>query len=286
MVDKLEKANQEIMTEFLRKLESHLNGDVVTYFGEIVNGVEREVKDIIEALAKDDEKRERVYIVLTTPGGSLPPVQRMVDVFRYHYNEVNFIIPDYAFSAGTIWCMSGDNIYMNYFSSLGPIDPQVQNKDGNLVAALGYLDKINELLDKAKNNELSQAEFLILKDFDLAELRSYEQAKELAVDMLKIWLTKYKFKDWTYHSDGTPVLQEDKEARAIEIANKLSDNNIWKSHGRPIGIETLRSELKLKIHDFGEQDELNDLIKEYYDALTEYIRNHEYKLFFHTRLFI
>lgn len=45
--------------------------------------------------------------------------------------------------------MSGNDIYMDYYSVLGPIDPQVKNKDNNWVAALGYLDKVNELLKKA-----------------------------------------------------------------------------------------------------------------------------------------
>lgn len=286
MVNQLEKLNKELMTSLLKDLEDKLNADVFTYYGEIVNGVERDVKDFIEELKKDSISHDKVYIVLTTPGGSLPPVQRMVDIFRHFYTEVNFIVPDYAYSAGTIWCMSGDNIYMNYFSTLGPIDPQVQNKDGKLVAALGYLDKINELLEKAQNNQLSKAEFLILKDFDLAELRSYEQAKELAVDMLKIWLTKYKFKDWIEHSDGKPVTFEEKEERAIEIANKLSDNNLWKSHGRPIDIKTLREELQLKIVDFDEDETLSELIGKYYDGMTEYIQKHNYKFFFQTRLFI
>lgn len=287
MENKLEKLNRGTVTELLRKLENKLNGDVFTYYGEIVNGMERQVKDLIEMLSKDTEKHDSIFVFLTTPGGSLTPVQRMVDIFRHFYQEVNFIVPDYAFSAGTILCMSGDNIYMNYFSSLGPIDPQVQNKDGNLVAALGYLDKINELLAKAKNNELTQAEFLILKDFDLAELRSYEQAKELAVDLLKKWLTKYKFKDWTVHSDGkTIVTDQEKEERALEIAEKLSDNNRWKSHGRPIGIEALTNDLKLKIIDFEEDQELNDIISEYYDVLTEYINGHKYRFFIQTRLFI
>lgn len=254
----------------LIKLESKLDADVFTYYGEIVNGVERNVKDLIEALAKDPSKHRAIYVFLTMPGGSLPPVQRIVDILRHFYSEVNFIIPDYAYSAGTIWCMSRDNIYMNYYSSLGPIDPQVQSKGGKLVAALGYLDKINELLEKARKNELSQAEFLILKDFDLAELRSYEQAKELAMDMLKKWLTKYKFKDWTTHSkDSTPVTLEEKEARALEIANKLSDNNVWKSHGRPI-----------KIIDYEKDAELNEIIGEYYDVLSEYIRSHNFSGFF------
>lgn len=287
MVNKLERLRQAGLSDLLIKLESKLNADVFTYYGEILNGVERNVKDIIEALSKDSKKHQAIYVFLTTPGGSLPPVQRMVDILRHFYSEVNFIVPDYAYSAGTIWCMSGDNIYMNYYSSLGPIDPQVQNKDGKLVAALGYLDKINELLEKAKKNELSQAEFLILKDFDLAELRSYEQAKELAVDMLKKWLAKYKFKDWTTHSkDGTPVTLQEKEARAFEIATKLSDNNIWKSHGRPIGIQVLREDLHLKIIDFEEDEELNGIISEYYDALSEYIRSYNFSVFFQTRLFI
>lgn len=287
MENKLEKLNRGTVIDLLKKLEVKLDGDILTYYGEIINGVERQVKDIIEALSKDSEKHDRLFVILTTPGGSLTPVQRMVDVFRHFYREVNFIVPDYAFSAGTILCMSGDNIYMNYFSALGPIDPQVQNKDGKLVAALGYLDKINELLQKAKNNDLSQAEFLILKDFDLAELRSYEQAKELAIDMLKKWLTKYKFKDWVTHSDGiTPVSESEKEERAIEIAEKLSDNIIWKSHGRPIGIETITTDLKLKVIDYEENDDLSDLIAEYYDVLTEYIIGHKFRLFLQTRLFI
>ena len=287
MVNKLEKLRQIAVSDLLAKLELKLDADVFTYYGEIVNGVERQVKELIEALSKDSNKHQTIYVFLTTPGGSIIPVQRMVDILRHFYDEVNFIIPDYAYSAGTIWCMSGNNIYMNYYSSLGPIDPQVQTKDGNLVAALGYLDKINELLEKAKTNELTQAEFLILKDFDLAELRSYEQAKELAVDMLKKWLTKYKFKDWVKHSsDGTPVTIEEKEAKALEIANKLSDNNIWKSHGRPIGIQVLKEELGLEIIDFEKDADLNEIIREYYDGLTEYINSHNYSMFFQTRLFI
>jgi hypothetical protein len=33
--------------------------------------------------------------------------------------------------------------------------------------------------------QLSQAEFIILKEFDLAELRAYEQAKELTKEAMK-----------------------------------------------------------------------------------------------------
>ena len=256
----LEQMNKNILCDFLKKIENKLNSDILTFCGAIVDGIDHNIKNVIEDLAKDSDKRDTLYVILTTTGGSLNPVQRMVTVFRHFYKEVNFIVPDYAYSAGTILCMSGDNIFMNYYSVLGPIDPQIMNKDGKLVAALGYLDKINELLQKAKDNTITQAEFLILKDFDLAELRSYEQAKELAIDMLKQWLTKYKFKDWTIHSDsGKPVTDEEKNNRAIDIAKQLSDNNIWKTHNRPINAEILRKQLRLQINDLADDPELDNL---------------------------
>ena len=56
---------------------------------------------------------------------------------------------------------------MDYSSSLGPIDPQVFNGK-EWVPALGYLDKVNEMIEKAKNNMLTNAEFLVLQSLDLA----------------------------------------------------------------------------------------------------------------------
>lgn len=56
LVNKLERLSQVAVTELLTKLETKLDADVFTYYGEIVNGVERNVKDIIEALAKDPQQ--------------------------------------------------------------------------------------------------------------------------------------------------------------------------------------------------------------------------------------
>ena len=207
----IDEAARNLLNSKLAELETYLNADVIVYYGEIFDSVEIQMKKIVEELQSEKELHSICYIILTTPGGSLNPVNRMVTILRHFYTEVNFIVPNYAYSAGTIFCMSGDNILMNYFSALGPVDPQVQNKDGKLIAALGYLDKINDLLIKAQNNTISQAEFLILKDFDLAELRAYEQAKELAVDLIIKWLVKYKFKDWSVHSDGSSVTTEEKK---------------------------------------------------------------------------
>ena len=264
--------------------------DMLCYYGPVLDGNENVLLNIVEDLANDPNKRNAISVILTTKGGSATAVERYVNILRNHYDEVNFIVPDYAYSAGTIFCMSGDNIYMDYFSVLGPIDPQVQNKEGKLVAALGYLDKINELLEKAKTNELTNAEFLVLKDFDLAELRGYEQAKELTISLLKKWLVNYKFKNWSHHQSdkklkGTQVTPDQKQKRAEEIADKLSNNNIWKSHGRPINIDCLENDLRLKIEDYSKNESLRKIIREYYELFSDYVLKNGFPIFVQTRKF-
>jgi len=281
---------QALLTKQLSELEDHFNGDFISYSGPIVDGNENQILNIVEDLAKDENKKDSLFIILTTPGGSAIAVERFVNIIRHHYNEVNFIIPNYAYSAGTIFCMSGDQIWMDYFSVLGPIDPQVMNKEGRFVAALGYLDKVNEMLEKAKANELTNAEFLILKEIDLAELRGYEQARDLTTGMLKKWLVKYKFKNWTTHRTnpallGQEVTLAEKQKRAQEIATALSDNKEWCSHGRPINIETLEK-LRLEVANYSEDEPKTALIRSYNGLLDNYVRTHEIPIFIHTRKFI
>lgn len=280
----------QLLETKLIALEDHFQADILTYFGPFEGGIESTFLKIIEELVDDPTKKNIIYIVLTTGGGSATVVERLVNILRQHYTEVNFIVPDYAYSAGTIFCMSGDNILMDYFSVLGPIDPQVQNKEGRLVAALGYLDKINELIEKAQNNTLTEAEFIILKDFDLAELRGYEQAKDLTIDLLEKWLVKYKFKNWATHRKnptklGKAVTQDEKIDRAKKIAGYLSDNKKWKSHGRPINIETLK-ELGLEIEDYSNNVDRRKLIRNYYEIVSDYVISRGYRVFVQTRKFI
>lgn len=285
MENLVDKALKEMISNALLELEDIANSDVLCYSGPIVDGNENVFLDIIEELADSPDKRDSLMVVLTTTGGSAMAVERYVNIIRKHYEKVSFVVPDYAYSAGTIFCMSGDEIWMDYFSVLGPIDPQVKNKEGKFVPALGYLDKVNSLIDKARNGSLTNAEFLILKDFDLAELRAYEQAKELTITLLKKWLLKYKFKNWNKHANGNPVTLQEKEKRAEEIADKLGDNNIWKSHARPICIEELEN-LKLKIEDYSDKETLRKVIRRYYNLSKDMINKYGLNIFIQTRKYL
>ena len=198
-----ESTIKETLNERLAHLETHFGADVVFYYGEIHPFMAKPFRDFIEPLKQVPTPKPRLVMFLNTPGGSAEAVEKIVEIIRFHYHEVNFVVPDIAMSAGTILCMSGDRIYMDYSSALGPIDPQVFNgKDW--VPALGYLDKVEQLLERARSNTISNAQFLILQGVDLAMLSRYEEARDLTITLLKKWLVEYKFKDWSVHGSTKP----------------------------------------------------------------------------------
>ena len=293
MISHFEDTVKDVLTKRLICLEKHFDADVIFFYGQIQPGMEKFFRNFTEELKeekrKENESKDRLVIFLNTPGGSAETVEKLVEIIRFHYNEVYFVVPDAAMSAGTIFCMSGDKIFMDYSSSLGPIDPQVRTDKG-FVPALGYLDQVEKLLEKARNGTLTEAEFLILQKQDLAMLNQFEQVRNLTITLLKKWLVEYKFKDWKTHQTtkeklGKEVTEEEKEERAEEIAKLLGDNKIWHSHGRMISSATLQSVLRLRIEDYSNNEELRDLIRSYNDLTTEYIARTEQPFLFHSKYF-
>ncbi|MCY3705154.1 MAG: serine dehydrogenasease [Gammaproteobacteria bacterium] len=270
---------REWATARLRAIEDALNADGLTILAPINWGLEHGVKVAVEAR---EERGETLAVILDTPGGVVEVVERIVRVLRHHYDEVKFIIPDRAMSAGTVLAMSGDDILMDYHSCLGPIDPQLA-RDDRLVPALSYLSQFEALIEKSRNEALSTAEVVLLQKLDLAELHQFELARDLSVDLLKKWLTSYKFKDWAVtETRGTPVTPELKEERASWIARQLNDHERWLTHGRGIDMQTLREELQLKIEDFGSDPDLKKAIWDYFWFLRDHMARNGLVSFVHT----
>ena len=280
--DSLDRSIFYLVDTRAQELEKLLNSDVIFYHGNILPALFRAFRDFIEEVKKNSAREDnKISVVLRTAGGSAETTERMVGVLRKHYSHVNFIVPDVAMSAGTIFCMSGDKIYMDYASSLGPIDPQVQLPDtGDLVPALGYIDKVAEI---AKKKRLSPADVVMLKSIDLAKLALFEQGRDLSIDLLREWLVNYKFKDWETHrttNPGSPVQDHEKDTRAEEIATELSNHKRWRSHGRNLDVEKLKS-LGIEIDDYSDDNGLRDAIRGYNDPLTGYIDRNGLNFFLH-----
>lgn len=282
----LDNTTIDVLNYYIKEIQQHINKeynidvDIISYTGEISEFVVNGFQELIEGIKENNI----LVIVLSTPGGSATAVEKMVQIIRYHYKEVYFIIPNFAMSAGTIFSMSGDKIFMDYASTLGPIDPQILNQENRWVPALGYIDKVEEFILKSKQGTLTEAEFVMLQKLDLGIIRSYEQARDLSISLLKEWLVKYKFKNWDKHrttNPGKKVTKIQKQRRAEEIAKKLSDNKRWHSHGRHIGIETLQNELKLEIENYSDKWELRNSIIKYYKLLNDYVIKINRSVFLH-----
>ena len=248
-------ANEFIEQELdrgLKLIEDAFGCHAATLSGPLYQGVDDIIRVTIEGIAKRIPSSDKLVIVLTTGGGLLEPVQRMVLTIRRHYKIVDFIIPNYAYSAGTVFALSGDAIHMDYYSRLGPIDPQIRGDKGRMLPALGYLEKYNALIKKAQGGKISQAEVQVLLEFDQAELYDIEQARDLSIAALEEWLVEYKFKNWsTTATRGIQVTQEMKVKRARKIGKELNNTKRWHSHGYGISMDVLTKELELLIDDFG-----------------------------------
>lgn len=266
-----------VLKDHNKKLSEKFQADVFCIKSGIQLGLDGIVRDVVEDLVENREQNtDNLVVLVETGGGYIDVVERIYGVFRKHYRKVDYIVPNYAYSAGTVLVLSGDDIYMDYYSVLGPIDPQIQNDDGKYVPGLGYLAKFDELVGRInadKTGESTRAELAYLvKRFDPATLFLLEQAKNHSTSLLIEWLSKHKFKDWkNTEGEGRDVTQEMRRARAEDIANILGNAERWHSHGRGIGLKELTSdEIKLKIIDFGSDPELSFTIRSYYDLFVDF----------------
>lgn len=184
------------------------------------------------------------------------PVKNYNYEYNYHYDEIYFIVPHLAMSAGTLWVLSGNKIFMSYTSLLGPLDPQT-NRNGTMYPALGFLDEYYKLCNLQRR--LTEAEIILLNKLELADIRLYEQFRDLSVNLVKNWLIAYNLST-----------SNDKNNQALSIAKELSDNNKWHSHSRKIGINSLKN-LGIDIEDYSFK-ESNQIINDYHDNLMNYFQ--------------
>ena len=283
----IDKEIKSLLSQKLCNMEALLESDVLFFCSPIYSSLEILYRDLIEDIQDTETPKTRLTIILDTPGGDVITVEKLANINRHFYKEVNFIVPESAMSAGTVFCLSGDKIFMEYSSSLGPIDPQVfSQKQNRWLPALGYIDQMNDAVEKSRNGTLTDVEFLLLRELDFAFLKECEQHMQLTVQLVKDWLVRYKFKTWeTHKKDGRPVTSEEKNRRAEDIANKLNDYKLWCTHGRFIDIIKLRQILRLQVEDYSEL-EWGKPLREYIALAKSYISRNQFQNFFQTRKYV
>jgi hypothetical protein len=193
-----------------------------------------------------------IDIVLVSPGGFAHQVAKFVNTLRARFEKVNFLIPNKAMSAGTIFALSGDEIVMTRESNLGPIDPQVRNRNGEFIPAQALLTLIEEIKERGERSlnkgvQPNWVDLQLLKSMDPRDIGNALSSSKYSISLVTEYLSKYKFKTWKTHSDGRPVTDDEKEQRANEIASLLCSHKEWKIHGHAITREAAWEVCKLRI---------------------------------------
>jgi len=90
-----------------------------------------EVLRAIRMTAKDAP----IDIILHTPGGIALAATQIAFALKDHWGRKTVMIPHYAMSGGTLIALAADEIMMDPNAVLGPVDPQLGDRQGVYAAA-------------------------------------------------------------------------------------------------------------------------------------------------------
>lgn len=264
IVDKLPVAGTNLMDEVARgisEIEQVRGRPCILYVGNVVkkddtgsSGVDTSddlpFREMVEKVPSDQKS---VDVLLATMGGSAQQVNNFVNCLRAKFDEVNFLIPSFCMSAGTLFVLSGDHIWMTDRACLGPIDPQVPTAGGRFVPAQALLSLLAEI-QRAGDDAMSKGQPVpwafvrVIDSLDKKELGEALTASQYSQTMAAQFLQRYKFRNWKVReSSQVPVTDQDRATRANEIADALGSHDRWKSHGHALSRDVLVNELRLKI---------------------------------------
>ena len=99
---------------------------------------------LFEETLFDADPGQDLHVMLSTPGGDGEAALRLVRQAQSRCNRLTVVVPDQAKSAGTVFILGADQIYMGPTSDLGPVDPQLQLPDGSLAAAGAIIAAVEE----------------------------------------------------------------------------------------------------------------------------------------------
>ena len=100
----------------------------------------------------DADPKEDLHVMLATPGGDGETALRLVKQAQSRCAELTVIVPDRAKSAGTLFVLGADHIYLGPTSDLGPVDPQFQLPNGQWAAARAIIAAVDEAECRIQKN--------------------------------------------------------------------------------------------------------------------------------------
>ncbi len=152
-----------------------------------------------------------IDFIIHTPGGLALAATQIANALAEHKAEVRVIVPHYAMSGGTLIALAADQIIMDNYAVLGPVDPQLGQEPA---ASIIKIEELKEPKD--------------IEDQYLVKIDMSKKALKQMYDTVKNLLIKKGYN----------------EEKASKIAEELSQGK-W-THDYPLTVDYLR-ELGLNV---------------------------------------
>lgn len=248
-----ELAADIVRRKYLAELSAHTNRNTIAYYSGWLSSnpnnpqlyVNDGDKNAFMTVVHGCDFSKGLDLILHTPGGDIAAAESLVDYLHQLYGcDIRVIVPQLAMSAGTMIACAAKEIVMGKQSSLGPIDPQLQN-----VPAIGVLAELDKAAADIKADPVKLELWrVILSKYHPTLVVSCEQAIKWAQEFVENSLKAVMFKDLP-----------DAEARAKTVVEFLSDFDSTRHHTRHINLNRCR-EIGLNIVQMESDDKLQDLI--------------------------
>ncbi len=133
-------------------------------------------------------KDQPIDIILHTPGGLVLAAEMIASALKRHPAKVTAIVPFYALSGGTMIALAADEILMEDFSVLGPLDPQIHGMASGAILALLQRKPIESVSDEmvilADLAEKAIREVKMFVHWLLEDKKLREKERELLAEFL------------------------------------------------------------------------------------------------------
>lgn len=169
------------------------------------------------------DRSKGLDLVLHTPGGETAATESLVDYLRAMFDaDIRAIVPQLALSAGTMIACACKEVIMGKHSSLGPIDPQFGG-----IPAHGVVEEFRRAYDEIQKDQAKIPVWQpIIAKYHPTLVGECEKAIDWSKELAREWL-----------KTGMLANDPDRETKAQQIVEDLSDHALTKSHARHLSLK-------------------------------------------------
>lgn len=219
---------------------------------------------------------DELFFVIQTDGGNPFSAVAIMNIVRKKFKKVNMLIPESAYSAGTLMALGSDIIYMTDKSALGPLDlPMEHPKDATRISALDFHSTITTL--SSLSQTIAKSIYTVLRDEKERIKLPKKEAAKLAFKTSTDFVSPVVDKIDPYHLQKayrelkiaqryaqsllSKAMMKDDKIQAIITSRAIVNN--YPAHEYCIFSEEAKEELKLDVRDLETLDQWKNIKKDF-----------------------